>query len=134
MSWTYVTCSPDIPSRGLLGSGTICLAALGLFGVLFAGGAHAAQETSFAERLEERERAIERHRRAAEETEARIAATEAGIDEDLSSPQTAVRARQRVRARLVDHFVAWDRQRRRLRRAEGQPDLAASADTRALLA
>ncbi|MFW5966543.1 MAG: murein hydrolase activator EnvC family protein [Persicimonas sp.] len=109
-------------------------ATVALLGVALAGGVQASEEVSFTERLEDSDREIERQQREAERIEADIEALDARIDEDLASPETARRARDRLRERLTAHFGAWDRQQRRVARGEGGATPQQVSDTATLLA
>jgi murein hydrolase activator len=93
-----------------------------------------AEAETFVERLHQKELQVERLRQLADEVADELEASERRVHRGGVSAETADRAQRRVRRKLADRFVAWERADRRLERAVRYMPPGEAADTAVLLA
>ncbi|MFP4598575.1 MAG: murein hydrolase activator EnvC family protein [Persicimonas sp.] len=93
-----------------------------------------ADTRSVVERIEQIELEIERAERESDALRGELDSAARKLRDDAASPDTASRARQKVKARLAEQFVVWEAAGRRVERAARYLPPGEAADTRILLA
>lgn len=91
-------------------------------------------EAGFVERLDALEKKVDARRRHTEELREELDVMTRELRREATSLDTANRARLRVKRKVAEQLVAWERADRELRRAERYLPPGDAADTQALLA